>query len=272
MQTLSGNIHWIEGDFTNESDVIEATKNIDIVFHLISSTTPKNSNDNPVYDIESNVISTLKMLESLKKNKVQKIVFISSGGTVYGSPNYLPIDENHFTDPICSYGISKLTIEKYLGMYRHLYGLDHTIFRLSNPYGPYQTPVSNQGVIAVFLYKAIKEETIEIWGNGEVIRDYIYIGDAIDAIIKSLDDSSNGTILNLGSGTGYSLNDLVNTIESVTGRKIRCDFKEARKLDVPSNILDISKAKQILDWQPRVTLEEGITRTLEWLKSSVFFS
>ncbi len=176
----------IEGDFNNEVDIKNSLKNIDIVFHLVSSTLPANSNENPVYDVETNLISSLKLFEECIQHKIKKVVFISSGGTVYGVPDKTPIIESHPLNPICSYGIIKKAIEDYLFMFNKIYGLSYNVFRLSNPYGERQNPYVAQGVIPVFLSKIIQNQKIEIWGDGEVTRDYIYIKDAVELLVKSL--------------------------------------------------------------------------------------
>ena len=156
IEHIKSNISVIEGDFNNEIDVKKSLEDIDYVFHLVSSTLPASSNQNPIYDVETNLISSLMLFdESIKKN-VKKIIFISSGGTVYGIPNNIPIKEDNPRHPICSYGIIKKTIEDYLFMYNLLHGLDYNVFRLSNPYGERQNPLGMQGAIPVFLRKIVE--------------------------------------------------------------------------------------------------------------------
>jgi len=140
-------VEWLEGDFVNQEDVAQAVPGCDIIYHLVSTTLPKSSNDNPVYDIETNVVSSLHLLEVARKADIRKIIFVSSGGTVYGIPNETPIKETHPTNPVCSYGISKLSIEKYLKLYHSLYGVDYCILRLANPYGERQRTVDAQGAV-----------------------------------------------------------------------------------------------------------------------------
>lgn len=259
-------LEWVEGDFSNPADIRAAVDGCDVVFHLICTTLPKTSNDNPIYDIESNVISTVRLLDAARANKVKKILFISSGGTVYGIPQQIPIPETHPTDPICSYGIAKLAIEKYLGLYHHLYGLDYCILRVANPFGRLQRVASSQGAVAVFLHRALKNEPIEIWGDGSVIRDYVYISDVVGAFLKAMNNTGKFRIFNIGSGRGHSLNELLDIIEALIGYKVRRVYKEGRTLDVPINMLDISKARDWLDWQPRTLLKDGLMKTLEWMK------
>ncbi len=262
-------VEWVEGDFANQEDVAQAVPGCDIVYHLVSTTLPKSSNDNPVYDIETNVVSTLHLLDVARKEGIKKIIFISSGGTVYGIPNDVPIREDHPTNPICSYGISKLAIEKYLNLYYTLYGLDYCVLRLANPYGERQRTSAAQGAVAVFLHKALKNESIEIWGDGLVVRDYIYVTDATDAMVKALSSTGGQKLFNLGSGQGQSLNDILEVIEGVLGRPVTRSYVEGRALDVPVSVLDIERAKAGLEWRPRVDFREGLERTAQWIKASV---
>lgn len=260
-------VEWVEGDFANQSDVNLAVPDCDVIYHLVSTTLPKSSNDNPVYDVETNIVGTLHLLEVARKSSVRKIIFISSGGTVYGIPNCTPINEEHPTNPICSYGISKLTIEKYLNLYYTLYGLDYCVLRLANPYGERQRVTATQGAVGVFLYKALRKELIEVWGDGSVIRDYIYVGDAISAMVAALSSNGNQGIFNIGSGHGQSLNNILEVIESVLGRPVSRIYVEGRALDVPVSVLDIEKAKNSLQWKPKVDFRDGLERTALWMKS-----
>jgi UDP-glucose 4-epimerase len=264
--TVKG-VEWLEGDFANRADVDAAVSGCDIVFHLICTTLPGTSNDNPAYDIESNVISTIRLLDAARAMKVKKVVFISSGGTVYGIPTTLPIPEDHPTAPICSYGITKLAVEHYLHLYHYLHGLDYCILRLGNPYGERQRAAAAQGAVGVFLHHALKHEPIEIWGDGGVVRDYVYIGDVVSAFVKTIDYTGDVRTFNIGSGRGASLNELVETIESLLGRSITRVEKRARPVDVPINVLDIAKARTFLAWEPRTSLREGLTRTVDWINN-----
>ncbi len=259
-------VEWVEGDFTNPTDLDGAIADCDVIFHLICTTLPKSSNENPVYDIETNLTSTVKLLEKARAQRVKKIVFISSGGTVYGIPQRIPIPESHPTDPICSYGITKLSIEKYLHLYHYLYGLDYCILRVSNPYGEHQRAASTQGAVAVFLHQAMNRKPIEIWGDGNVIRDYIYIGDVVDALSKAVSHSGVPRTFNIGSGLGHSLNELIGTIESLMGYTVERVYKEGRAVDVPETVLDISNARSFLSWEPRISFREGLFKTMNWLK------
>ncbi len=261
-------INYIYGDFANHGEVEEAVKGIDWIFHLAYTTLPATSNEDPMFDVRSNIIDTLQLLEACRKFSVKKVVFISSGGTVYGVPQTLPIDEDHPTEPICSYGITKLTIEKYLHLYHHLHNLDYVVARLANPYGELQNPQAKQGAIAVFLGNVLQNKPITIWGDGEVIRDYIYIGDAAEALVKAAEycpDEKEPRVFNIGSGGGQSLNEIVRAIRAAVGRELEVVHHPARSADVPANVLDISRAKKCLNWKPEINLEHGIRKTWDWL-------
>ncbi len=264
---LGKKIKVIEGDFHNEIELKDSIKHAGIVFHLVSSTLPASSNQNPVYDAETNLISTLRLLGECVKHKIEKVIFISSGGTVYGIPEELPIKESHHRRPICSYGIIKKTIEDYLFMYNKLYNLDYNVFRLSNPYGERQNPFVAQGVIPVFLKKMINKETIEIWGDGEVTRDYIYIKDVVKAINKSINKKTPSNVYNLGSGIGYSLNEILVKINRQTGLTPKVRYQKGRDVDVPVNILDVKLLKNELNWKPETGIEQGIRITYDYLKT-----
>jgi UDP-glucose 4-epimerase len=253
------------GDFGNRGLLMEALTDIDTVFHLISTTLPKTSNDDPAFDVQSNVIETLFLLEQCIVRKVKKIIFISSGGTIYGRQSMLPIAENSPTDPECSYGITKLAIEKYLHLYWFLYGLDYCVLRLANAYGERQRPTATQGVIPVFLERALRNDEIVVWGDGSVVRDYIHVTDISRALIKALTYSGEIKVFNVGSGQGHSLNEVIHVIESVTGRPLQVKYTDARSFDVPINVLDISRAGSHLNWSPTVSLLEGVARMYAWM-------
>ena len=258
-------VEWVEGDLVNHEDLEAAVHGCDVVYHLVSTTLPKSSNDNPIYDIETNVIGTLHLLDLARTTRGKKIVFVSSGGTVYGTPGEIPIRESHPTDPMCSYGITKLVIEKYLALYHQLYGLDYCVIRPSNPYGERQRITGAQGAVAVFLHKALHNEPIEIWGDGTVVRDFIYVGDLISAFVKAIAYSGEQKIFNIGSGQGKSLNELLAAIETLLGREVRRIYTPSRAFDVPSNVLDISLASRYLSWSPETSFHEGLRKTLTWV-------
>lgn len=261
VEHIADEIDFIEGDFNNEVDISKALKNKTYVVHLVSSTVPATSNMNTFYDVESNLISSLHLFEKCVSNHIKRVIFISSGGTVYGNPLKLPINEKHPTDPISSYGIIKLTIEKYLYLYNNLKGLDYKILRFANPYGERQNPLLTQGLIAHLLYKIKKGETIEVWGDGKVIRDYFYIKDGARSIYKAIKDNSKNNIYNISSNQGLSINQILNRFRNVLKLDFKVKYLPARKFDVKANILDNKLAEKYLKWVPVYTFNEGLKNT-----------
>jgi len=257
------------GEFGNRGLLSDALNGMDTVFHLITTTVPKTSNDDPAFDVQSNVVDTISLLDQCVAKKVNRFVFISSGGTVYGKPSILPIPENGSTEPECSYGIVKLMIEKYLALYRLLHGLEYTIVRPSNPYGERQNPNGIQGAVTVFLGKVAKGETIEIWGDGEIVRDYIYIGDLVEGIYNAATLRTDSRIFNMGSGVGHSLKEIIEAIRTVTGCDVKVEYKAKRKFDIPKIYLDVTRAREELAWRPMISMEEGIKRTWSFIKQVV---
>ena len=223
------------------------------------------SNEDPRHDVETNVLGTLQLLDKARKAGVKKIIFSSSGGTVYGIPKEIPIKEDHSTEPTSSYGICKLTIEKYLYLYWKLYGLDYCVLRVANAYGERQPITETQGVISTFLDKALRKNEITIWGDGSVIRDFIYAGDIANAFVKASNYEGEPRIFNIGGEQGLSINEIISIISKITGEQLQLKYMPSRIFDVPVNILDISRAKKYLNWQPEVGLFEGISRMHEWI-------
>lgn len=251
-------VEWYEGSFLNQKDIERAMQDCDVIFHLISTTIPESSNANPVFDAESNLLGTLRMLLCAVKHDIKKVIFVSSGGTVYGKAESLPIKESHPTNPLCSYGITKLAIEKYLHLFYVNSGLEYRILRISNAYGKGQELNSKQGAVGVFIGNWLSKKPILIWGDGEVVRDYIHVDDAIMAIVKAAAYKGEYRIFNIGSGVGHTLNDIVRIIEKETQESIEVHYLEGRKLDVPINILDNSLARKELEWEVRLQFHQGL--------------
>jgi UDP-glucose 4-epimerase len=202
----------------------------------------------------------------MMKHQVKRIVYLSSGGTVYGDPRRLPVSEDHPLDPLCSYGIVKVAVEKYLNMYSVLEGLNATVLRVSNPYGGTARRTNDlQGVVPIFLRKMVAGESIEIWGDGSTVRDYIYIDDLIDAMVCALGLQGSG-VYNIGSGVGHSLNEVLKILSDVTGIEARVRYSAPRGFDVSRIVLDVSRAKEALGWRPSTTLHQGCSRYWDLLR------
>jgi UDP-glucose 4-epimerase len=260
-------VEWVEGDFANAKDISPAVHGMDAVLHLISTTRPKDSNADPVGDVQSNLLSSIQLLEVLRAEGPKKIVFISSGGTVYGEPQFVPITEDHPTNPLNSYGIVKLAIEKYLSLYRILWGLRPVILRVANPYGERQKVRASQGVVAAFVECALKRQPIHIWGDGSIVRDYLHVTDVANACACALRYNGCEEIFNIGSGAGVSLTTLVELLEGICSRHLEVVHCDGRVFDVHSNVLCINRAREELGWHPEINMCEGLSRTLHWLES-----
>lgn len=263
--TDNESVEWIEGDLSSTHDVNAALEGMEAVLHLVSTTLPKNSNDDPIYDVQSNVVASLQMLNAMVAQKVQKIIFISSGGTVYGNPVYLPIDEKHPTDPLSSYGITKLAVEKYLHMFQRLHGIRALTLRVANPYGERQRIETAQGAVGVFLHHALQNIPIEIWGDGSVTRDYIHVSDVAEAFVSALAYTGKRSLFNISSGAGTSLNQLLAMLETTLGKPIERRYLPGRAFDVPVSVLSNALARDELGWHPQTSMQAGLDRTAQWM-------
>jgi len=257
---LAGQLKWLQGDMAREADVAQALQGADTVFHFISSTVPGDQVDIAA-ELQQNVFQTLQLLNLCVKHEVRRVVFISSA-SVYGEQKVLPIAETAATDPISAHGIHKLTIEKYLQFYRHQYGLDCKIARVSNPYGPGQKITGRQGFIAIAIGRIVAGERIMIRGDGTDIRDFIYIDDVSEALHRVATTTSDETLFNVGSGFGYSLNDVVAQMRELTGLPLPVTYTESRFADIPQSVLDTSRSRFVLRIEPQLPLRAGLIKTL----------
>ncbi len=257
-------VEWIAAPLDSPT-ALHALVDAAFVFHLASTTLPSSSNQDMVFDLESNAVATLRMLRASVANRVRRHIFVSSGGTVYGISRQIPIAESHPTEPICSYGIHKLAIEKYLSLLRSLGQLDSLVVRPSNIYGPTQPRGSSLGAVVHFTRNAVESRPIEIWGDGTTIRDYVYVEDVVDALILCISYAGPEILFNIGTGRATSLNDLVKLIQQQHSHPVTVNYRPARNFDVPVNVLDNRRAAQALGWTPRVSLETGIKRIIEGL-------
>jgi UDP-glucose 4-epimerase len=254
-------VEWLAGSLSDAEVLRRIVKGYHIIFHLISNTTPASSSTNILADAQENLLGTIRLLDICRDAGVEKMVFASSGGTVYGQPQHIPIAENHPTDPICAYGITKLAIEKYLALYEYLFGMKAIVLRISNPYGSFQTGEGKQGIIGTFINKVINRETLQVWGDGSVVRDYVYIGDVVRALELSCSYQGDKRVFNIGSGVGTSVNEILNVLSKVAKRNLAVEYYPSRQIDVSINVLDCQLARQELGWSSRVILAEGVAET-----------
>ena len=254
----TANVRWEQADLCGPVDWPRLLADVDCVYHLAWTTLPGPSNLDPLADAADNILPALRLLEALKARRDARLVFVSSGGTVYGKLKSVPADEGHPVRPTCAYGVSKLAVENYLALYRELWGLDTVSLRLGNPFGFGQSRGRNFGAVTSFVDCAREGRPIRLYGDGSVVRDYIEVGDAAKAIVAAGFADKISPILNIGSGVGHSLMDVIKTIEGITGRAVERFHEPARNFDVPVSVLDIALARQELRWAPRLTFREGV--------------
>jgi UDP-glucose 4-epimerase len=239
--------------------------NADVVHYYAWGSIPASANSNARGDLIVNLDSILGLLEALRRRGQGRIVFSSSGGTVYGKLREIPVPEDHPVAPITAYGAGKATAEIYLGFYRAMYGMDCRIARIANPYGAGQNITRKQGAVTTFAHSALTGQPIEIWGTGDVVRDYIHIAD-LAAFLVTLSCSprrEDAHIFNVGTGIGTSLNEIVTMLETQLNRNLLVHRKPMRAFDVPISILSNRRAKDIFGWSPRISLGAGIIRTTD---------
>lgn len=256
-----------QGDFEDPLALAAAIEGHDVVFHLVHPTTPQSANRDMIGDVQRSIVSSLALMDICRELGVKRIVFVSSGGVVYGPGKLVPTPETAPTDPISAYGVSKLAIEKYLALHEHLHGLDYRVLRVANPYGPFQMPRKNQGIIAALIARAFDDEAIEIWGDGTSIRDYVFVADVIAALDAAASDQSTMRIFNIGTGQGRSLREVIATIERQLGKTLRIEWKPARPVDVPTSVIAVERAREVLGWVPKTSFEDGLKETIAWWRS-----
>ena len=261
-------VEWYQGDFSDPDSVAAAIETFDFVFHLVHGAMPQAANLAMAADVQRNVIPSITLLELCSKLGVRRVIFSSSGGTIYGCPAQIPTPEVAPTDPICAYGISKLAIEKYLTLHEHLYSLDFRVLRIANPFGPFQIPWKGQGFIAAAVSRALSGQPIEIWGDGSVVRDFVFVDDVVDAFEAAMTDTSNTRVFNIGTGEGRSLTDVIAAIERLLDVKLSIKWARGRSLDIPISVLAIDRAREVLEWEPKTSFETGLAMTMEWTRQN----
>jgi UDP-glucose 4-epimerase len=242
------------------------TEQPDVISHHAAQMDVRRSVADPLFDADVNILGSLKLIEYAKKYAIKKFIYISTGGAVYGEPEYLPCDENHPINPICQYGASKHTVEHYLYMYHVNYGLKYTVLRYPNVYGPRQDPHGEAGVVAIFCGKMLADEQVTINGDGEQTRDYVYVGDCARANVMVADENIASGIYNLGSGKGTSVNEIFTGLRDITGYKLASVYGPAKVGETRFIYLSADKAARELGWQPTVSLAEGLRKTVDYFR------
>lgn len=238
-----------------------------VVIHHAAQVDVQKSVDNPVVDAMVNIVGTVNLLDCCVRHGVGKIIYASSAA-VYGTPLYLPIDENHLVVPISNYGISKHTPEHYIKVYNEMHGLAYTVLRYANVYGPRQGTVGEGGVICIFANKFLAGKSPVIYGDGSQTRDFIYVADIVNANLHAL-NRGDGLIINIGSGVKTSVNELSGQFKSLLASSIDAVYAVPRPGDIEHSVFDIARAKAELGWQPQWSLPDGLRETVEFYKNGV---
>ena len=252
------------GEFGNQKFLEASLVDIDTVIHLISSTTPKDSNEDMAFDIENNLIQTVRALHTFTRSNVKKVVFISSGGAIYGNPEKCPVEEESIVSPLCSYGVVKYSIEKYLELFRSLFGLQSVVLRVANPFGPRQNPIGIQGIVSNALNNILKAKPVVIWGDGSAVRDFFFVEDLADAIYKAAVNNTLSNIINIGSGVGTSIREILRLIRETIDLNFEVRYERSRDFDVKQIFLDVSRAKSEIGWVPQTSIIDGLQSTWEF--------
>jgi UDP-glucose 4-epimerase len=267
VRDVEGRIEIVEGDIARAPDVLAAVAGAETVVHLVHTTVPGSSMEDPAYDVTSNVAASAAWLARLPETGLRRVLYVSSGGTVYGLPRENPIREDHPTDPLSSYGITKLAVEKYVAMYCAMHGVAHRVLRPSNVYGAWQRLHTGQGVVGVMIDRALRGEPLEVWGTGESLRDYLHVDDLVGAVVALVAYEGPHAVFNISGGRGTSVNEIVETLRRQLGPALEVVRKPGRAFDVPANVLDSSRLTAETGWRPAVPLEEGVARTINWLRA-----
>lgn len=247
------------GSFEDPNVLEQALNGVSAVIHLASTSFPASSNEDPVIDLQTNLLGSVRLIDMSAARGIRRFVFLSSGGAVYGTPNSIPIAENHVLRPQSAYGIVKASVEQYLDLYARMHHLSTVAIRPSNPYGPRQGHLGVQGVINTILHNIRNNQPIEIWGDGSVVRDYIHVIDLVEFCVRALTSEKRG-VYNAGSGIGTSLRDLLMIIRQATRVQVNVLFREGRIVDAPVNILDTRLAERDFEWKAQIPLSQGITQ------------
>ena len=262
------NIEAISGHVEDMELVQQQIDWANLIVHSISTTNPKTSESDRLFDLTSNLTPIVKILEMIKFHPNKKFVFFSSGGGVYGKPIQYPIEETHPKNPSTSYGLVKSLIEEYIIHYNRSFGVPYLILRPSNPFGPKTRSIGEQGIISTLIYKSLLQQEVEIWANPNNVRDYIFIDDFAMGVYKLIETNSDG-IFNISSGEGNSLKEIIEIVQSLFSEKLKLVFSSNFVNDEPINVLDNNKIFEATGWKPEINMREGVLRTYEFLKNHI---
>ena len=238
----------------------------DFISHHAAQMDVRRSIVEPVFDADVNILGSIKLIELAREFKIKHFVYISSGGAAYGEPVYLPCDEDHPVNPICQYGASKHTVEHYLYMYHANYGLNYTVLRYPNVFGPRQDPKGEAGVVAIFIGKMLNNEPVTINGDGEQVRDFVYVSDCAYANYLAVTKKAESGIYNLGFNKGTSVNEIYFHLKELTGYQQEAVHGPAILGETRQIYLDANKANKTFGWSPQLTLRQGLENTVQYFR------
>jgi len=265
VKNFEGSAVFHQGSMADSGLMKTVLPQCEVVIHLASATTPGSSAGNPMAEAETNILPTLKFLDTFRDCKNRWMIFVSSGGTLYGNPETVPVKEKQPLRALSYHGAGKIAIEAFLHAFAHDSGNPVTILRPSNFYGPGQPLRRGFGFIRTVLEHVRTDTEVKIWGDGSTVRDFLYIDDMIKSIQSVLNAGPHTDSYNVGSGEGHSLNDVIGTVEKVCGKPLRVQYSPARQVDVQRVVLDCLKIREKLGWEPETSLEEGIRLTWHWM-------
>lgn len=264
------NLHLHRGELADLLVAGDILQGIDTVYHLAWAHIPESATQHPVGDIQANLIPTIRLLQACVDNRVRRLVFLSTGGAMYGPVQQLPVAETYPARPISAYGVTKLAAEKYIDLYHHLHSLEYAILRPSVPYGPGQDPLGRQGAVSVFMGRILTGQPITLWGDGDaIVRDFFHVSDLARAAVLAASHPNPIGVYNVGGGQPVSLNYLLSLLQELAGSPYPLTVRrsEPRPFDVPRLVLDITSARQTLGWEPEISLRDGLAATWRWYET-----
>lgn len=264
----TGKVTFVKADLLEvDFDQFLAEHQPEVIFHLAAQIDVRHSVADPLHDAETNILSTIRIADAARKNNVRKVVFTSSGGSIYGEPTEFPVSETVPVDPHSPYAASKVSGEIYLNTFRHLYGLDCSHIAPANVYGPRQDPHGEAGVVAIFSQRLLNNESTKVFGDGGNTRDYVYVGDVVRAFYLASGEIGGGERFNIGTSVETSDRQLHSLVAEAAGSADDPEYAPARLGDVPRSALSFNKAKEILGWEPQVDIKQGVANTVEYFRT-----
>jgi len=263
IKNLNPKANFYKEDICNKTIArIFKKEKFDIINHHAAQINVRKSVNDPLYDARVNIIGSLNLLNLSTQNRIKRFIFASSGGAVYGEPERFPITEDFPLDPLSPYAVSKIATEKYLITFTRTHKFDYVILRYSNVYGPRQISKSEAGVVSIFINQILNKKKCIIFGDGNQVRDYVYVSDVVEANVLALDSKSS--IFNIGTGIATSVNDLIKILSEITKSEVPYEHTAPRPGEVYKNVLDCSKVQSIINWRPNTQLLQGISKTFEY--------